>query len=56
VSVFEGVDFEGIVQFLETLDARGFELHSSMLLRHGKVVAETWWAPYAPEIPTASIP
>jgi isoquinoline 1-oxidoreductase beta subunit len=40
---FEGVESAGIVQFLETLEARGFELHSFMLLRHGKVVAETWW-------------
>ena len=51
VPAVEGVDSARIVQFLETLEARGFELHSFMLLRHGKVVAETWWAPYAPEIP-----
>ncbi len=47
----EGVDPAGIVKFLETMEARRFELHSFMLLRHGKVLAETWWAPYAPEIP-----
>jgi len=47
----EGVDPSGITQFLETMEARRFELHSFMLLRHGKVVAETWWAPYAPEVP-----
>jgi CubicO group peptidase (beta-lactamase class C family) len=47
----EGVNPAGIVKFLETMEARRFELHSFMLLRHGKVVAETWWAPYAPELP-----
>ncbi len=47
----EGVDPAGIRQFLEAMEARRFELHSFMLLRHGKVVAETWWAPYAPQLP-----
>lgn len=47
----EGVDPAGITQFLEAMEARRFELHSFMLLRHGKVVAETWWAPYAPQLP-----
>jgi len=27
------------------------DLHSFMLLRHGRVVAEGWWSPYAPEHP-----
>src|SRR2546423_7407980 len=26
-------------------------MNSSMLLRHGKVIAEGWWAPYAPKTP-----
>ena len=47
----EGVDPAGIAKFLETMESHRFELHSFMLLRHGKVVAETWWAPYAPEVP-----
>ncbi len=47
----EGVDPAGIAKFLETMEERRFELHSFMLLRHGKVVAETWWAPYAAEVP-----
>ena len=25
-------------------------MHSFMLVRHGNVVAEGWWSPYAPEI------
>ncbi len=27
------------------------DLHSTMVLRHGHVVAEAWWAPYSPERP-----
>ncbi len=27
------------------------ELHSLMVLRHGQVVAERWWAPYRPDSP-----
>src|SRR4051794_41985548 len=29
----------------------GVELHSLMVLRHGHVVAERWWRPYAPQTP-----
>lgn len=25
-------------------------MHSVMILRHGSVIAETWWAPYAPDL------
>lgn len=37
--------------FLKAVQDRGLELHSFMLLRHGHVVAEGWWRPYAPERP-----
>lgn len=30
------------------LEASGSELHGMMVLRHGKVAAEGWWAPYGP--------
>jgi CubicO group peptidase (beta-lactamase class C family) len=32
---------------LDALIASGSELHGMMVLRHGKVAAEGWWAPYA---------
>lgn len=32
--------------FLDAL--AGVELHSLMVLRHGKVIAEGWWTPYCP--------
>jgi CubicO group peptidase (beta-lactamase class C family) len=37
--------------FLEAADDTIHDLHSFMLLRHGRVVAEGWWSPYAPEHP-----
>ncbi len=44
----QGVDARGILSFLDDLASRpGVELHSMMLLRHGSVVAEGWWAPYS---------
>ena len=30
------------------------ELHSLMILRHGRVLAEGWWAPYRPDECTCS--
>lgn len=49
----QGVDASGIEAFLSALDTLdGFEAHSFMALRNGHVVAERWWAPYAPEKPT----
>ncbi|MFC7626087.1 serine hydrolase domain-containing protein [Microlunatus sp. GCM10028923] len=35
-----------VLDFLDDLDQ---ELHSLMIMRHGKVLAEGWWAPYGPD-------
>ncbi|GAA6524318.1 serine hydrolase domain-containing protein [Intrasporangium sp. DVR] len=43
----EGVDARGLVDFLDTVQQRRIELHSVMVARHGRVVAEGWWQPYA---------
>ena len=43
----EGISSAAILQFLAAAEAR-HELHSFMLLRHGRVVAEGWWTPYGP--------
>ena len=40
------VDPARIVAFLDAVEAAGMDLHSLMILRHGAVVAEGWWAPY----------
>ncbi|MCR4864916.1 MAG: beta-lactamase family protein [Bacteroidales bacterium] len=45
----EGVNSEYIAKFFSDLDKSGLEVHSIMIIRHGKVIAEHWWAPYAPE-------
>lgn len=43
----QGVDPAAILSFLDALDERpDIEMHSLMVVRHGRVVAEGWWAPY----------
>lgn len=46
----QGVASGGILDFLNTVEAGKLNLHSVMVLRHGHVVAEGWWAPYAPDL------
>src|SRR5215470_20140693 len=42
------VDPAAILAFLDVLDERpDIEMHSLMVVRHGHVVAEGWWAPYS---------
>jgi CubicO group peptidase (beta-lactamase class C family) len=44
----QDVDPAAILSFLDALDERpDIEMHSLMLVRHGQVVAEGWWAPYS---------
>lgn len=40
------VDATGIDALLDAVAAANIELHSLMVLRHGRVIAEGWWAPY----------
>jgi CubicO group peptidase (beta-lactamase class C family) len=42
-----GVPSRAIAALLDRLEARSVELHSIMVVRHGHVVAEGWWAPYS---------
>jgi len=43
-----GIDARGIARFLDALESTpDVEPHSIVLLRHGQVAAEGWWAPYA---------
>ncbi|MDB6427877.1 serine hydrolase domain-containing protein [Curtobacterium sp. 20TX0008] len=43
-----GIDARGITAFLDALESTpDVEPHSIVLLRHGRVAAEGWWAPYA---------
>jgi CubicO group peptidase (beta-lactamase class C family) len=47
----QGVDAGGILAFVEAVESGIEQLHSFMLLRHGHVIAEGWWDPYAAEHP-----
>lgn len=48
----EGISSKAILQFIEALEeAQPDAIHSVMLRRHGKIVAEGWWAPYNPDSP-----
>lgn len=47
----QGITSSVVRQFVEALDSEIDEIHSFMLLRHGCVVAEGWWSPYAPQHP-----
>ena len=45
----EGVSSAGILAFLDAMAVNKHELHSFMLVRHGRVIAEGWWSPYGPQ-------
>lgn len=45
----QGIDSERLLACVEALAAETDSVHSFMMLRHGKVVAEGWWRPYAAE-------
>ncbi len=46
-----GITSASILNLIDESKRRGIQLHSLMLLRHGKVAAQCWWKPYAPEYP-----
>jgi len=46
----EGLASSAVLDFLDAVDSSGIELHSFMVLRHGKVLAEGYWAPYQPDL------
>ncbi len=45
-----GIASRHIQSFVDAMKAEGHELHSLMILRHGRVVAEGWAPPYGPGI------
>lgn len=47
----QGIASSSVLTFVEALERQIHEVHSFMLLRHGKVVAEGWWSPYGREHP-----
>ncbi len=47
----QGVDSGAILHWIEEIEKKVQSLHSFMLVRHGKVIAEGWWYPYAAQHP-----
>ncbi len=45
----QGISSAAIQEFVAAADKNIDSLHSFMLVRHGHVVAESWWAPYSPD-------
>lgn len=45
-----GVSSRAILEYLDALEASGTQMHGLMILRHGKLLAEGWWAPYGPRL------
>ena len=43
----QGVSSPAILDFVEALKNKGGTMHSFMIVRHGKVIAEGWWKPEA---------
>jgi CubicO group peptidase (beta-lactamase class C family) len=46
-----GISSRAVTALLDRLDAQSVECHSIMVVRHGHVVAEGWWAPYSADRP-----
>jgi CubicO group peptidase (beta-lactamase class C family) len=49
----QGVSSSALLAFVDLAERKIDSLHSFMLVRHGHVVAEGWWAPYRAESPHA---
>ena len=47
----QGVSSAAIIDFIKTADSHVNSIHSFMLVRHGHVVAEAWWAPESAQKP-----
>jgi len=39
-----------LLDFISAVEDSSHEMHSLMILRNGKVIAEGWWTPYAPTL------
>lgn len=47
----QGVSSRAILAFLQAADTNINTMHSFMIVRHGRVIAEAWWKPEAPDKP-----
>ncbi len=44
----QGISSTALLEFVNSLDQQIEGMHSLMIVRKGKVIAEGWWAPYGP--------
>ena len=45
-----GIKSQDILHYIDTLEHSTTEMHGLMIMRHGKICTEGWWAPYAPNL------
>ncbi len=45
----QGISSQAIGAFIAALDQKVTTMHSVVVVRHGKVIAEAWWQPQSPE-------
>ncbi|RKP52925.1 hypothetical protein D7Z26_14320 [Cohnella endophytica] len=45
----QGVSSEALIEFVDSLEQSGQEIHTFMLIRAGHVIAEGGWKPYTPQ-------
>ncbi len=45
-----GIRSEDILSYIEALEASQTEMHGLMIMRHGKLCAQGWWAPFGPNV------
>ena len=46
----EGISSADILKFIDFAEKKDLGLHSLMIIRNGKLVADGWWDPYKPEL------
>jgi len=46
----QGISSSAVLDFLQVADREIDAMHSLMIVRHGHVVAEGWWSPYAADV------
>ena len=45
-----GIRSGDIMAYLDALEASNTEMHGLMIMRHGKLCAQGWWAPFGPGV------
>jgi len=46
----QGISSKGILDFVNAVETKNLNVHSLIVVRHGNIVAEGWWGPYAPDL------